>query len=341
MRCIDNIKDITLDCDYKPKKGLKHRVLVIPYKDIDRRYTTLNTDKTEITHLQLLPSKRGYLFELNNAFKVSGSQKFGGGFTHELSIKIDKADSGNIATMNALTKGTYVLIVETTGNTFEVLGFEAGLVVNSVQRDYAGNVIGLTFATPSDVKELRMVALWGEGDYLTMSKKFERKAFVGQNILRGTKEFIVNGQPNHMGFTWSRNTGEVIAERFNGNVIRKITNANYRGINAIIPPIVGRPVIISFWAKTTGKGKFINFATSNQSPPDNISSSLVYSNNQTLINDGQWHRYTIFNPNGMYFYNNGGNGFIEFTEVSGEIYYSSIKIEIGNTPTDWSPATED
>ena len=163
----------------------------------------------------------------------------------------------------------------------------------------------------------------------------------GRNLLRETKEFIVNGQPNHMGFTWSRNTGEVIAERFNGNVIRKITNANYRGINAIIPPIVGRPVIISFWAKTTGKGKFINFATSNQSPPDNISSSLVYSNNQTLINDGQWHRYTIFNPNGMYFYNNGGNGFIEFTEVSGEIYYSSIKIEIGNTPTDWSPAPED
>lgn len=163
----------------------------------------------------------------------------------------------------------------------------------------------------------------------------------GRNLLRETKEFIVNGLSNHMGFTWSNNAGEVIAERFNGNVIRKITNADYRGINAIIPPIVGRPVIISFWAKTTGKGKFINFATSNQSPPDNISASLVYSNNQTLINDGQWHRYTIYNPNGMYFHNNGGNGFIEFTEVSGEIYYSSIKIEIGNTPSDWSPSPED
>lgn len=187
MRCVDSIKDITIDCNYKPVRGLKHRVLVIPYKDIDRRYTTLNADKTEITHLQLLPSKRGYLFELNNAFKVSGSQKFSGGFTHELSIKIDKADSGNIATMNALTKGTYVLIVETTSNTFEVLGYEAGLVVNSIQRDYAGNVIGLTFATPSDVKELRMIALWGEGDYLAMSKKFERKAFVGRNLILNSK----------------------------------------------------------------------------------------------------------------------------------------------------------
>ena len=163
----------------------------------------------------------------------------------------------------------------------------------------------------------------------------------GRNLLRETKEFIVNRQSNHMGFTWNNNAGEVIAERFNGNVIRKITNADYCGINAIIPPIVGRPVIISFWAKTNGTGKFINFATSNQSPPDNISASLVYSNNQTLINDGQWHRYTIYNPNGMYFHNNGGNGFIEFTEVVGDIFYSSIKIEIGNTPTDWSPAPED
>ena len=192
MRCIDNIKDIILDCDYKPKKGLKHKVLVIPYKDIDRRYTTLNADKTEITHLQLLPNKRGYLFELNNAFKVSGSQKFSGGFSHELSIKIDKADSSNIATMNALTKGTYVLVVETTGNMFEVLGYEAGLVVNSVQRDYAGNVIGLVFTTPSDVKELRMVALWGDGDYIAMSKKFERKAFVGENLLRNSGRKITN-----------------------------------------------------------------------------------------------------------------------------------------------------
>lgn len=201
MKCIDNIKDIILDCDYKPKKGLKHRVLVIPYKDIDRRYTTLNADKTEITHLQLLPSKRGYLFELNNAFKVSGSQKFGGGFTHELSIKIDKVDSGNIVTMNALTKGTYVLVVETMSNTFEILGYDAGVVVSSIQRDYASNVIGLTFATPSDVKELQMISLWGEGDYLTMSKKFERKAFVGRNLILNSKDKrIMNG---YMGIFYS------------------------------------------------------------------------------------------------------------------------------------------
>ena len=187
MRCIEHIKDIALDCQYRPTKGLKHRVLVIPYKDIDRRYTAMSEDKSVITHFQLYPTKRGYLFELSNVFKVNGSQKLSGGFVHELSIKIDKADSVNIATMNALTKGSFVLVVETNSNTFEVLGYEAGVVVSSIQRDYASNVVGLTFSTPNDVKELRMVALWGEGDYLTMSKKFENKAFVGRNLILNSK----------------------------------------------------------------------------------------------------------------------------------------------------------
>ena len=35
------------------------------------------------------------------------------------------------------------------------------------------------------------------------------------------------------------------------------------------------------------------------------------------------------------------NGFIEFNNVSGDIYYSSIKIEKGNKATDWTPAPED
>ena len=220
MRCIESIKDIALDCKYRPIKGLKHRVLVIPYKDIDRRYTAMNEDKSVITHFQLYPTKRGYLFELSNAFKVNGSQKLSGGFVHELSIKIDKANSDNIATMNALTKGTYVLVVETMSNTFEILGYDAGVVVSSIQRDYAGNVIGLTFTTPSDVKELRMVALWGEGDYLMMSRKFENKAFVGRNLLRGSGINITNNNYNIANYeiTTKIKEGEIVTFTLKGNL---------------------------------------------------------------------------------------------------------------------------
>nr|DAD67849.1 MAG TPA: hypothetical protein [Siphoviridae sp. ctkfY9] len=161
----------------------------------------------------------------------------------------------------------------------------------------------------------------------------------GRNLLRETKEFIVNGQSNHMGFTWSNNAGEVIAERFNGNVIRKI-KGDWQGIKANIPDILGEPVTISFWAKTNGKGNFGNYANKNKNP-NQIENFTEYSNKSILINDNQWHRYTIFNPKGMCFGEESTNGFIEFYNVLGDIYYSSIKIEIGNKPTDWSPAPED
>lgn len=300
MKCIENIKDIALDCKYRPTKGLKHRVLVIPYKDIDRRYTAMNEDKSVITHFQLYPTKRGYLFELSNAFKVSGSQKFSGGFTHELSIKIDKADSGNIATMNALTKGTYVLVVETAGNTFEVLGYEAGVVVSSIQRDYTGNVIGLTFTTPSDVKELRMIALWGEGDYLTMSKKFERKAFVRENLLR--------------------NSG------------RKITNNSYLIATYDITTELkeGETVTATIKGKL-GTGK-VAFALYNSGDSVEIS-TLKDVGNGIYQNTFSW-RIGVTKNKSLWIWTYQSNIVVDST-------IEWIKIEKGDTPTDWCPASED
>ena len=161
----------------------------------------------------------------------------------------------------------------------------------------------------------------------------------GRNLLRETKDFIVNGQSNHMDFSWSRNAGEPIDERFNGNVVRKI-NGDWQGVKSNMPDIIGEPVTISFWAKTNEAGKFGNYATMNKNP-NGIGQFTEHSNDGVFINDNQWHRYTIFNPKGMCLGDGSSNGFIEFFNVSGDIYYSSIKIEKGNKPTDWSPAPED
>ena len=329
MRCIENIKDIALDCKYRPTKGLKHRVLVIPYKDIDRRYTAMNEDKSVITHFQLYPTKRGYLFELSNAFKVNGSQKLSGGFVHELSIKIDKTDSDNIATMNALTKGTYVLVVETMINTFEILGYEAGVVVSSIQRDYASNVVGLTFSTPNDVKELRMVALWGEGDYLSMSKKFENKALVRYNLLKGTKDFELKNEPYYLQSNYAG--GLVLSsETFRGNK-SYLLKWSWQGFQCR-SDFEKRPTIISFWAKTTVEGQTFHYYSGEYN-------SVVRSNNGLIIGDGQWHRYTIFGENGITTYNGGNQGFVEFIGEGGgfakDLHVSSFKIEYGTVVTDW------
>lgn len=335
MKCIEHIKDIALDCKYRPTKGLKHRVLVIPYKDIDRRYTAMNEDKSVITHFQLYPTKRGYLFELSKAFKVNGSQKLSGGFVHELSIKIDKANSDNIATMNALTKGTYVLVVETMSNTFEILGYDAGVVVSSIQRDYAGNVIGLTFATPSDVKELRMIALWGEGDYLAMSKKFENKALVRYNLLKGTKDFELKEEPYYLQPNYADNAG-IVSEQFRGNKVIKLIY-NWQGFQCKTT-FESRPTTISFWAKTTKENIRFHYVIG--------VSAVTFPDGVNLIADGQWHRYTFYGENGIVTFDDASHGFVEFECTTAgkhieEVLVSSFKIEYGNEPTDWLPANED
>ena len=161
----------------------------------------------------------------------------------------------------------------------------------------------------------------------------------GRNLLRKTKEFVVNNEPYGMSYTWSNNAGVITNETFNGNVVRKV-NGDWQGVKSNIPDIIGEPVTISFWAKTNGKGNFGNYANKNKNP-NSIENFTEYSNNTILINDNQWHRYTIFNPKGMCLGEGVSNGFIEFYYVSGDIYYSSIKIEKGNKATDWSPAPED
>ena len=161
----------------------------------------------------------------------------------------------------------------------------------------------------------------------------------GRNLLRKTKEFVVNNEPYGMSYTWSNNAGVITNETFNGNVVRKV-NGDWQGVKSNMPDIIGEPVTISFWAKTNGKGNFGNYANKNKNP-NHIENFTEYSNNTILINDNQWHRYTIFNPKGMCLGEGVSNGFIEFYYVSGDIYYSSIKIEKGNKATDWSPAPED
>ena len=161
----------------------------------------------------------------------------------------------------------------------------------------------------------------------------------GRNLLRKTKDFIVNNEPYCMSYTWSNNAGIITNETFNNNFVRKI-NGDWQGVKSNIPDILGEHVVISFWAKTNGKGNFGNFANKNKNP-NQIENFTEYSNDSVLINDNQWHRYTIYNPKGMCLGEGISNGFIEFYNVSGDIYYSSIKIEYGNKPTDWTPAPED
>ena len=163
----------------------------------------------------------------------------------------------------------------------------------------------------------------------------------GRNLLRETKEFGLNN--SFAAFYIVRNysaTGwDIVPETFNGNVVRKVTG-DWQGIKTNAPDILGEPVIISFWAKTNAWAKFGNYATVIKNP-NGIKDFTELSNRGVLISDNQWHRYTIYNPKGMCLGEGVSNGFIEFYQVNGDVLVSSIKIERGNKPTDWTPAPED
>ena len=163
----------------------------------------------------------------------------------------------------------------------------------------------------------------------------------GRNLLRETKDFSINAywQPYFMVRNWNGDGLEIVDEKFNGNVVRKITG-EWQGIKTEAPDIIGEPVTISFWAKTNVWAKFINSAN-NSKNTNNIKDFTEYSNSGMLISDNQWHRYTIYNPKGMCLGNGVSVGFLEFYQNNGEVLLSSIKIEKGNKPTDWSPAPED
>ena len=138
---------------------------------------------------------------------------------------------------------------------------------------------------------------------------------------------------------WNGYGLEIVDEKFNGNVVRKITG-EWQGIKTEAPDIIGEPVTISFWAKTNVWTKFTNSANNNKNT-NNIKDFTEYSNDGVLISDNQWHRYTIYNPKGMCLGNGVSVGFLEFYQYNGEVLVSSIKIEKGNKATDWSPAPED
>ena len=156
----------------------------------------------------------------------------------------------------------------------------------------------------------------------------------GRNLLRETANFVLKNEPYYLQGNYAG--GLVLSsETFRGNK-SYLLKWSWQGFQCR-SNFEKRPTIISFWAKTTKDN--ITF----QSITD--SENVTYPDSNRIISDGQWHRYTIFGKNGIKLYNDGNQGFVEFikngSEFVQELYVSSFKIEYGNKPTDWTPASED
>ena len=154
----------------------------------------------------------------------------------------------------------------------------------------------------------------------------------GMNLIKETANFTLKDLPYYLQSNYAGN-GSISFETFRGNKIIKLTY-NWQGFQCITT-FEDRPMIISFWAKTSKTGVKFGCLTD---------PNVVLSNNGEILSDGQWHRYTIAKNSKIITYSNARNGFVEFHKDNvhiEEVYVSSFKIEYGNIPTDWSPAPED
>jgi len=156
----------------------------------------------------------------------------------------------------------------------------------------------------------------------------------GRNLLRGSSGLILSNQPYYLKSNYAGNGGYV-NETFRGNKVIKLIY-NWQGFQCRTT-FEDRPMIISFWAKTTKQNiKFTGITDGN----------IEFVNGNNLIPDGEWHRYSIRKNSRIVTSNSLNQGFVEFyyetqAEHIAEVLVSSFKIEYGNTPTDWSPAPED
>ena len=152
----------------------------------------------------------------------------------------------------------------------------------------------------------------------------------GQNLLYGTSEFILKNEPYYLQSNYAGNAG-YSNETFRGNKVLKL-NVNWQGIKCS-SVFINTYITVSFWAKTTTPNtKFIS----------STNSKVEFINGDTLNPDGQWHRYCMRQYDFRTYKSN--YGFLEFYKNDGpfgEVYLSSVKLEYGYLPSDWSPAPED
>ena len=152
----------------------------------------------------------------------------------------------------------------------------------------------------------------------------------GTNLATGTGTFESNICQNYM-------RGWVVSpDTFRGNKVMECDARDWRGwYISNLEPISGKSVIVSFYAKTDAGSCRI-------SPIVNGWSGVSSSTGWKV--DAEWKQHVMLFQDGCAFRNSGNQGIFEFYNYSDEVtkvYVSSIKVELGNKATDWTPAPED
>lgn len=167
MDCTGKIfKNILRECDYKPKQGLDSTMYIMNTSEIDRQATQLSASKLMITNLVL--KSGGHLFQVDGEGKypqgavelVKGDN--GNGWKHKLTMRISyygEVERQQIQEMVKNGRITAIIKKVDTGKngelTYEVLGFESGMTIQTVTWSSAenGGVVAIELATDEGEEE--------------------------------------------------------------------------------------------------------------------------------------------------------------------------------------------
>lgn len=157
-------KNFIRECSYKPKQGLGRTLWLMNTEDIDRAASVLNETKTSISVLALISDasvpRKMYKSEGNdNSHKASSElvvSEFGNGVKHTVTINIlYYSDVQRAALMEIVDGARLTAIVERIDTgingelSYEVYGFEAGMVISEMTRSSSENSGVLSFTLTS------------------------------------------------------------------------------------------------------------------------------------------------------------------------------------------------
>ena len=185
MQCIRGLSEgIGFDCGYIPLKGIYNQVVLINFTDIDR--SKITRSGVLLHNFQLKEEKRGYIVEGYKQHFTGRERYTPNRYTHELDLRVYDFSKKYMDLLEELQRGTFVAVVQTNEHSFnrsgfEVLGYDAGLKLTSLTRDYKENMIRFTLG--SHMKEVRVCYYINDLDWATTKRDFDR-AFARDNTFR-------------------------------------------------------------------------------------------------------------------------------------------------------------
>ena len=179
---------IQKDCDNKPKGGMETNVVIYNYDDIDKANTTFSgSNDLIITNLATNASTTGYLLDgikqVNMAsFELIKNEEGFDKYRHLFAGVILAPSAANKKRMDEIASGgRYVIIIEkiwkgaSQADAFEILGYDAGLVISSVvwSTKESDGVIKFEIASEEGREEPKMPYNILETNYATTKIAFD------------------------------------------------------------------------------------------------------------------------------------------------------------------------